>query len=185
MAQLKDDCFAFGEDLIDLGDALNLLEKNVNSVVAIENVPLHLAHGRFMAENLISEKNVPPHNNSAVDGYAVFFNDLNTDRETRLPVTGRITAGHPLDRIAKNGEALRIFTGAPMPQGEKHEPDTIFMDEDCVIEKTPHGEFVILPEGLKSGANRRFAGEDIKTGDVIIKFGSGNRKIKLGRTGPN
>ena len=180
MAQLKDDCFAFGEDLLKLKDALNLLEENVNSVVATENVPLHLAQGRLMAEDLISEKNVPPHNNSAVDGYAVFFNDLNHDGVTRLPVTGRIAAGHPLDRIAKRGEALRIFTGAPMPDGEEHEPDTIFMDEDCILEETPLGEVVVLPDGLKLGANRRFAGEDVKTGDIIIKLGQRLRPQEIG-----
>ena len=180
MAQLKDDCFAFGEDLIELKDALNLLEEKVSTVVAIESVPLHMAQGRFIAEDLISYKNVPPHNNSAVDGYAVFFSDLNPDGVTRLPVTGRIAAGHPLDRPARRGEALRIFTGAPMPEGGKKEPDTIFMDEDCTLEKTAHGDVVVLPEGLKLGANRRFAGEDVKVGDVIINSGQRLRPQEIG-----
>ena len=92
MVQLKDDCFAFHGNLINLEDALNRLEQIVSNVVKAETLPLRLAQGRFLAETLISEINVPPHNNSAVDGFAVFFNDLNPNSETRLPITGRITA---------------------------------------------------------------------------------------------
>jgi molybdopterin molybdotransferase len=180
MAQLKDDCFAFGGDLMELRDALNLLKKNVSLVVASENVPLNLAEGRFLAENIISERNVPPHNNSAVDGFAVFFNDLNSDGVTRLPVTGRIAAGHPLGRPAIRGEALRIFTGASMPEGLESQPDTIFMDEDCTLEETSVGEVVVLPEGLQLGANHRFAGEDIKIGDVIVSIGQQLRPQEIG-----
>ena len=95
-------------------------------------------------------------------------------------MTGRIAAGHPLGRPAKKGEALRIFTGAPMPEGVKSQPDTIFMDEDCTIEKTPLGEVVVLPEGLKLGANRRFAGEDIKSGDLIVSIGKQLRPQEIG-----
>ena len=150
MVQLKDDCFAFHGNLINLEDALNRLEQIVSNVVKAETLPLRLAQGRFLAETLISEINVPPHNNSAVDGFAVFFNDLNPNSETRLPITGRITAGHPLGRLAKPGEALRVFTGAQMPEGIKEDPDTIFMEEDCSLDQKLKDEIYVQLQPEKS-----------------------------------
>ena len=167
MAQLKDDCFAFGGELMPLAEALSLIERNVEPVTGTETVPLRQAQGRILAEDITSDRDVPPHDNSAVDGYAVFFDDLKADGDTRLPVTGRIAAGHPLDRPAERGRAYRIFTGAPVPSG----PDTIFMEEDCATEQTGDGAVVVLPAGLKRGANRRHAGEDVKAGEVIIRAG--------------
>ncbi|MGJ3257981.1 MAG: molybdopterin molybdotransferase MoeA [Rhodospirillales bacterium] len=172
MAQLKDDCFAFGDALIPYEDAMADLAKRLAPVVETETVPLVKAAGRVLAEDIVSDRNVPPHDNSAVDGYAVFFSDLAADAETRLPLTGRVAAGHPLGRDARPGEAVRIFTGAPMPAGM----DTVFMEEDC----TPSGDDVILPAGLKQGANRRFAGEDVKSGDVIVRAGMQLRPQDVG-----
>ena len=180
MAQLKDNCFAFGGDLMPLDDALSLLRENVDVVVATETVPLRQAQARILAEDITSERNVPPHDNSAVDGYAVYFDDLKADGDTRLAVTGRIAAGHPLGRPAERGQALRIFTGAPMPDGVGGGPDTIFMEEDCTREETADGEVVVLPPGLKQGSNRRFAGEDVKAGDVIIRSGARLRPQEIG-----
>ncbi|MBO6519630.1 MAG: molybdopterin molybdotransferase MoeA [Rhodospirillales bacterium] len=172
MAQLKDDCFAFGDTLIPYDEAMSDLAARLATVVDTETVPLPKAAGRVLAEDVVSDRNVPPHDNSAVDGYAVFFSDLASPGETRLPVTGRVAAGHPLGRGAKAGEAVQIFTGAPMPDGM----DTVFMEEDCVRD----GDAVILPEGLKQGSNRRFAGEDVKTGDVIVHAGTRLRPQDVG-----
>ncbi len=180
MAQLKDDCFAFGGELTPLTDALNDMRARVGTVVGQELVELDNCYGRVLAEDLISSRNVPPRDNSAVDGYAVYFDDLNPDSDTRLPYTGRIAAGHPLGRAAVHGEALRIFTGAPMPTGpddmQSSGPDTIFMEEDVTVD----GDAVILPAGLKRGSNRRFAGEDIKSGDTILRAGAKLRPQELG-----
>jgi len=172
MAQLKDDCFAFGGDLMSLEDALADLSARIGPVMGPEQVPLAAALSRIMSQDIVAERDVPPHDNSAVDGYAVYFDDLNPDGDTRLAVTWRIAAGHPLGRDAKRGEALRIFTGAPMPAG----PDTIFMEEDCSEE----GDEVILPPGLKRGSNRRDAGEDVKKGTVIIRAGQQLRAQEIG-----
>lgn len=160
MAQLKDDCFAFGDTLTPFADAIADLNERLETVVGTETVSINDAVGRIIAEDIISDRAVPPHDNSAVDGYAVFFDDLNADAETRLPVTGRVAAGHPLGRDAVRGEAVRIFTGAPMPDGM----DTVFMEEDTSF----NGDIVALPVGLKNGSNRRFAGEDVKLGETII-----------------
>ena len=172
MAQLKDDCFAFGGELMPVTDALALLRERVTMVVDPETVELRSALGRILSADMIADRNVPPHDNSAVDGYAVFFEDLNADCDTRIPVTGRVATGHPLDRPARRREAVRIFTGAPMPDGM----ETVFMEEDCEAD----GNDVILPAGLKQGANRRKKGEDIEQGSVILKAGQRLRPQELG-----
>ena len=172
MAQLKDDCFAFGGELMPMDDALAILAERVEPVAETESVPLADALGRTLAEDISAPRDVPPHDNSAVDGYAVFFDDLKADGDTRLRVGGRVAAGHPLGRAGERGEAVRIFTGAPMPDGM----DTVFMEEDC----TPDGDDVILPPGLKAGANRRFRGEDVCAGDIVVSAGSRLRPQELG-----
>ncbi len=176
MAQLKDDCFAFGGELLPLAVALADLKSRLEPVVGMETVPLKEAQGRILAEDICSTRDVPPHDNSAVDGYAVYFSDLPSGGEARLPVAARIAAGHPLPRPARRGEAYRIFTGAPMPGGEAGGPDTVYMEEDCEQD----GDQVILPSGLKAGSNRRKQGEDVRTGDVVLKTGSRLRPQEIG-----
>jgi molybdopterin molybdotransferase len=172
MAQLKDDCFAHADELTPLETALDELETTLQPVVGIEKVSLNEALSRILAEDVTSDRDVPPHDNSAVDGYAVFYDDLSPDADTRLPLGGRIAAGHPLGHDTKRGEAYRIFTGAPMPDG----PDTVFMQEDVRLE----GEAIILPAGIKQGANRRFRAEDVESGSVILVRGKRLRPQEIG-----
>src|SRR5205807_8138690 len=115
---------------------------------------------------------VPPHANSAVDGFAIIHADLSLDGDTVLPVTGRAAAGHPLGRPMASGEAIRIFTGAPMPDGA----DTVMMQEDCVFE----GGQVRLKPGIKQGANRRHAGEDVAAGSTALAAGTRLKPADLG-----
>lgn len=177
MAQLSDDCFAHGGGLMPLDEALDLLARRMVPVTAVETVPLGRALGRFLAEDVIAGMDVPPRDNSAVDGYAVYFDDLKDGAETRLPVTGRVAAGHLLDRPARRGEALRVFTGAVMPAGENDSgPDTVFMQEDCAAE----GDTVCLPPGMARGANRRDAGEDVAKGAAVLRAGRRLRPEDLG-----
>ncbi len=163
MAQLSDDCFAFGGDLLSVDEALARIEARVVPVVEIEAVPLAEAAGRILAADRIAAFDLPPHANSAVDGYAVAHADLFPDRETELSVGGRAAAGHPLDRALRPGEAVRIFTGAPMPTGA----DTVLMQEDCVAAAGR----VRLKPGIRMGANRRHAGEDIAKGALALAAG--------------
>ena len=172
MAQLKDDCFAFGGELMPLDDALAILVERVSVVTTTETVALADALGRVVAADITAPLDVPSHDNTAVDGYAVRFSDLATDGPTRLAVGGRVAAGHPLGRALEPGEAIRIFTGAPMPEGT----DTVYMEEDCELE----GDTVVLPPGLKPGANRRLRGEDVKAGEVVIATGQRLRPQELG-----
>ena len=177
MAQLSDDCFAQGDALMPVDEALAQIEERLSPVKGREAVPLVDALGRVLAADLIADRDVPPHDNSAVDGYAVYADDLAPDAETRLPVTGRATAGHPLGRPAGRGEAIRIFTGAPMPAGEQgNGPDTVMMQEDCRRE----GDTVIVAPGIARGANRRDAGEDIKRGATILARGARLRPQDIG-----
>jgi len=180
MAQLKDDCFAFAGGLMPLPDAVSALMARVAPAPASEEAALPDALGRILAEDIAAPRDVPPHDNAAVDGYAVFFADLDARAETRLAVTGRIAAGHPLRRAAKRGEAIRIFTGAPIPPGASGTtadgPDTVFMEEDVRAE----GDAVFLPPGLKQGANLRQRGEDIKKGDTVLRRGRRLRPQDLG-----
>lgn len=172
MAQLSDDCFAFGGALLGVDAALALIAARVAPVVAEERVPLAAAAGRILARDLVAGIDVPPHANSAVDGFAFAHADLRPDRETVLPVGGRAAAGHPLGRRVARGEAIRIFTGAPMPEGA----DTVMMQEDCVIEEGR----VRLKPGIKQGANRRHAGEDVAQGSVALAAGRRLRPADLG-----
>src|SRR5262249_41297600 len=89
--------------------------------------------------------------------------DLDTRAETRLGVSARLTAGSAAARPLGAGEAVRIFTGAPMPEGA----DTVFMQEDVRLD----GNCVVVPTGLKRGANRRPAGEDVRKGATLLPAG--------------
>lgn len=172
MAQLSDDCFAGAERLITTSEALDILAARISPVADEETVSLRAALGRILAEDVISSVDVPPHDNSAVDGYAVHFDDLAAGAPTALPVAGRAAAGHPLGRSARRGEAIRIFTGAPMPDGV----DTVLMQEDCSEE----AGLVTIPPGIKRGANRRAAGEDVTAGRIVLTRGTRLRPQEIG-----
>ncbi len=161
--QLSDDCFATGDRPMTTAEALALLAERVTPVGATERLPLRAAVGRILAEDIVSERDVPPAGNSAVDGYAFAFDDLATGRETRLRLSGRAAAGRPAPRGPGGGSAVRIFTGALMPEG----CDTVAMQEDCAAD----ADEVVIPRGLSRGANSRRAGEDVRRGDAILVKG--------------
>jgi molybdopterin molybdotransferase len=163
MAQLSNDCFACGGDLMRVDEAVKLIVERVMPVAEATIVPTEEADGRILAENAIASVNLPPFDNSAVDGYAVRYADLSAAGESCLPIAGHVTAGGILDGEIAREHAVRIFTGAPMPIGF----DTVFMQEDVGIE----GERVRLPHGLRPGANRRLAGEDLASGATALSTG--------------
>jgi len=172
MAQLTDDCFAFGGQLMSAGEALAILKSKVHAVTETESVRLNDARGRVLAEPVVATRDVPPHDNAAVDGYAVNFDQLKPGEPTTLPIGGRAAAGHPLGRKVAAGECIRIFTGAQMPEGA----DTVLMQEDC---RVADGK-ATLPAGIKRGANRRFAGEDVKRGATVLAAGRRLRPQEIG-----
>ena len=172
MAQLTDDCFAAGGPLMTIEQALALILPKLTAVVGKETVALGDALGRVLAEPVIAAISVPEGDNSAVDGYAVHFDDLDPAAETRLRIAGRAAAGHPFAGTPERGTALRIFTGAPMPPG----PDTVMMQEDCMVD----GNHVVIRPGIKRGSNRRKAGEDVKAGSTILAAGLRLRPQDIG-----
>jgi molybdopterin molybdotransferase len=170
MAQLSDDCFAFSGPLMRIEQAESLIAERVAPVVEVEPISLAAARGRVLAADLIAAMDLPPFRNSAVDGYAVQHADLASAGETRLRVAARTTAGQA-SASSQAGQAVRIFTGAPMPAGA----DTVFMQEDCRLE----ADQVILPAGLKPGANSRLAGEDVQAGTLALPAGTRLRAPQL------
>ena len=159
MAQLSDDCFAFGGALLTVDQALALLRDAIGPVDGTETLPLLAASGRVLAAELVAPVSLPPFANSAVDGYAVRLADVGAGA---LPVRGRTAAGSAAPPLVP-GTAHRIFTGAALPPGA----DTVFMQEDVRLE----GGRVHLPHGLKPRANTRPAGEDVLQGAVALPAG--------------
>src|SRR5215470_13275650 len=133
MAQLSDDCFAFSGPLMPVDEVERLVQERVAPAAETELIPLAQASGRVLAG------------------------------DSRLAIVDRVTAGHVSARALGRHEAIRVFTGAPMPSGA----DTVFMQEDCRVEDGR----LIAPPGLKAGANRRLAGEDIRAGAVALPGG--------------
>ncbi len=165
MAQLSDDCFAFGGPMMSVDEAVALIASRIAPVGANETVPIMQADGRILAHDLVSPIALPPFTNSAVDGYAVKHAQLLANDATRLGVYGRVEAGAAAGIAQREAAAVRIFTGAQMPEGY----DTVFMQEDVVVGADGRVE---LPAGLKIGANVRPAGEDIEKGSVAISKGA-------------
>jgi len=163
MAQLSDDCFAFGGPMMSVDEAVGLIAARVSRVEEVETVSLAEADGRVLAHEIAAPLPLPPFTNSAVDGYAIASRDLPKVEAEAFPVLGRVQAGASPDDAIKARHAVRIFTGAPMPAGA----DTVFMQEDVTLE----GSKVVLPAGLKPGANVRPAGEDIPFGHAALKAG--------------
>jgi molybdopterin molybdotransferase len=179
VAQLSDDCFVPGEGLIDAEVALEMLETRLAPIVGTETVRLDAASGRILATDLVAGRDVPPHDNSAVDGYAVWFDDLDPDGETVLPVADRIAAGHAAAAAPARGTAVRIFTGAPIPGGPDG-PDTVLMQEDCRAIGSDDAPAVTIPAGIARGANRRSRGEDIAAGTTVLRGGARLRPQDIG-----
>ena len=163
MAQLSDDCFAFGGPMMSVDEAVSIIAARVTAVQDIETVSLTAADGRILAKEISAPLPLPPFTNSAVDGYAVRSGDLAQLEEQAFPVAGRVQAGAAAQGPVEPGHAVRIFTGAPMPQGA----DTVFMQEDVRLDQGR----VVLPAGLKPGANVRLAGEDIPAGHSALAAG--------------
>jgi molybdopterin molybdotransferase len=164
MAQLGKDSFVVSGSLIPVSDAVELLFTRVPCIDATETVGLIEADGRVLAQALAAPIDLPSFDNSAVDGYAVRFCDISAKGESVLPVAGKVAAGHSLATNDISGKAVRIFTGAAMPDGM----DTVFMQEDCRV--LDDGS-VALPAGLGKGANRRLRGEDIHIGEEALRQG--------------
>jgi molybdopterin molybdotransferase len=156
--------------LLTLTEALAAALHSIAPIRETETVALLDAYGRVLAADLPARRDVPPHDNSAMDGYALYLADLQTDQPTRLPVVGQALAGHPYAGTAPRGAAVRITTGAVLPYG----PDAVVMQEQCRV-ATDESGIEIEPQAatrLQSGENIRRRGEDVQAGTVLLARGT-------------
>jgi len=147
--------------LTPIEQALAQLLSLLPSIEEVETVSLSHATGRVLVADCVSAINVPPHCNSAMDGYALRSADVDSCAK-RLRVVQRIAAGEVGEQIGE-GEAARIFTGAPVPDGA----DAVVMQENCKI----HGDQIELLQQVQAGENLRKAGDDIAAGAQILSRG--------------
>jgi molybdopterin molybdotransferase len=158
---LRNDCFAMpqGAHWTPVDDALAHLRAQLSPITATETIPLAAAVGRILAAPVIAARSHPPHANAAVDGYA-FAGPL-PDGPRTLPLhPGRAAAGDPFNGTVPDGHALRILTGANIPDGT----DTVVLQEDTAANDT----HIALHGPLKQRANARKAGEDMTAGSDVL-----------------
>lgn len=148
--------------LLNVDDALEQLLADI-SVSEIENVSLHNATARVLAADLVANRDQPPFRASAMDGYAIRGDNVK-ELPTKLQVIGEVPAGHHFSDVLHDWEAVRIFTGAPVPEGA----DTVVMQEKTERD----GAFVSIQQEIKKGSNIREAGQDFGKGDTLLKKGT-------------
>lgn len=160
---------------ITLAQATELLLQEVSKITEMEKVSLWDADGRVLARDIYAEKNQPPFSRSPLDGYAVRSADIaeaSREHAVNLKVIDEITAGHASQKQVTEGTAIRIMTGAPIPEGA-----------DCVIkqEHTDYGEQnVAIYNSVKAYQNYCFAGEDYHVGDKLLEKGMILHAIEIG-----
>lgn len=149
--------------LLPVADALDRLLSAARPVQRTESVPLHDAAGRVLADDVAARLTQPPFDNSAMDGYAVRHADI-TEIGSVLRVAGLSSAGHAFDGTAGPGEAVRIFTGAPLPAFA----DTVILQEDTELLEDGRIRTTFL---TPKGRHIRPRGQDFTDGEVVLKAG--------------
>ncbi len=167
-----DFCYEGDPDLLPVDEATRRIAAHMPVVGEVETVPLTNALQRIVAEDVISPVDVPGHTNSAMDGYALRGADLPQSGERRFKVVGAVLAGEGFDAALEQGTAVRIMTGAPLPEGA----DTVIMLEQVEVQ----GDEVVIGAGHRRGQNVRQAGEDLRRGDTAVKKGTRIMPAELG-----
>jgi molybdopterin molybdotransferase len=157
--------------LTPIDTALDQLVALLPAITEQESVSLAEAVGRILADDCVSPIDVPPHCNSAMDGYALRSSDLESGSAS-FKVTQRIAAGEVGQQL-NSGEAARIFTGAPVPEGA----DAVVMQENCELSGD---ELSVLQKKVQVGENLRLAGDDIQAGALILNKGHRLRPQDIG-----
>lgn len=149
--------------LMPINDAIEQMLSSITAVKSTQSLPLETTVGFVLAQDILSPINVPPFDNSAMDGYAIKRNDLKATNI--LPLSGKSFAGQPFEGEWPNGTCIRIMTGAKIPQG----CDAVVMQEDTTV--TDSGiQFNAMD--IKEGNNIRPIGDDIHTNDIVLKKGT-------------
>ncbi|MFB9244965.1 molybdopterin molybdotransferase MoeA [Massilia antarctica] len=165
---------AYDPDALPVRDAQRIIRDFIKPVDAIEQVPLLAALDRVLGADIISPISVPAHDNSAMDGYALRGADLSADSPVTLAVMGTVFAGRPSGVVPGSGECVRIMTGGVMPAG----CDSVIPQE--LVAAIGEDSITIAPGVIRSGDNRRFAGEDLMTGSAALRKGKVIRPADLG-----
>lgn len=167
------DCDSQGlGDLLSVDEALVQIRKALVPIKGFERCSLQQAMDRIVANPVTSPINVPGHINSAMDGYAVNAMDLPSTGTRQLQLIGSAFAGNPFQGSVCSGQAVRIMTGAVVPEGS----DTVIMQE--MVEKD--GDTITIQAGHRAGENVRHIGEDIAQGGVVLAPGKKIRAAELG-----
>jgi molybdopterin molybdotransferase len=165
----------YDPDSLPVDRARTLIREFLSPVTAVERVHIRAALDRVLAADVESPLDVPGHDNSAMDGWAVRFADLGGGSETtNLRRIGESFAGKPFEGELRPGETVRIFTGGVMPRGA----DTVVIQERA--RETTQGAAIAPGAVTKAGQNRRFAGEDLKRGAAVFRKGQLVRPAELG-----
>ncbi|MEM9580862.1 MAG: gephyrin-like molybdotransferase Glp [Pseudomonadota bacterium] len=162
---LSNDCFALppGVNWQPVDDALALLRDRLRPVAQVDTRPLAKMPGCILAEDVVAKRSNPPFANTAVDGYGFAHACLGGGPHVLPLVQGRAAAGLAFEGTVPTGQAIRILTGATLPEGV----DTVVLEEDT----TTDGAQIAFNGPIKAGSNTRKAGEDVRTGDVILPKG--------------
>lgn len=152
-----------GVDWIPVDNAMAVLRENMSAENYVEELGIHLSAGRTLAQNLNIQRSNPPVANSAVDGFGFGFKHISNDECKLKLIAGHSAAGKPFEGRVLPGQALRILTGAALPEGV----DTVVLDELTQVES---GE-VRFKRPHKLGANTRLAGEDLRKGETLFNKG--------------
>lgn len=163
---LKNDCFALpkGVQWTPVDEALATLRDRLVPFTRTETINVAEARDRILASDHIAQRANPPAANSAVDGFGFAFADLPDTDPIKLPlVPDRAAAGAPFGGTLPKGHAIRILTGALLPDGV----DTVILQEDATTDETT----LTFPAGVKHGANARAAGEDMRASATALTAG--------------
>jgi molybdopterin molybdotransferase len=161
----------YDPDALRVDKAREAVRACLKPIEETEKIEIRGALGRVLGEDIVPRINVPAHDNSAMDGYAVRFSDLH-DQETPLQEIGAALAGRPFHGKVAAGQCVRIMTGAVMPEGT----DTVVIQE--IIRK--QGGSIVVPAGQKARQNVRYAGEDLKIGVAVLGGGKYLRPAEIG-----
>ncbi|HJV73734.1 MAG TPA: gephyrin-like molybdotransferase Glp [Noviherbaspirillum sp.] len=164
----------YDPNALSVASAQRIIRDSVTPIQTVEKVALRSALGRVLAQDIVSPINVPQHDNSAMDGYALRSADLNATQPVTLQIAGTALAGTGFSGTVGAGQCVRIMTGAVMPAG----CDTVVPQE--LTENALETSVTLLPGVVRAGDNRRLKGEDLEAGKPALLKGKILRPADLG-----
>ena len=172
IAQVVSCMDGYDPDALRVDKAAEAIRACLTPISGTERIAIRASLGRVLAQEIVPQINVPGHDNSAMDGWAVRGEDLDSFSEISLQEIGKALAGRPYAGSVGAGECVRVMTGAVMPQGA----DSVVVQEVCRADK----DRITIPAGQKAGQNVRAAGEDLKAGVAVLRPGQPVRAADLG-----